>query len=90
MKHFLALFFLFFCTFINIHPVFSATIKNEDVKSITLIIVESHNKHSIIVEPKQQMDICSKGCFLTLSNGDKYALLGNENISIMDNRLTLH
>lgn len=66
----------------------AASIKNEDNKPFSLVIVEGSHKHSTVIEATHQVDICAKGCFITLDTGDKYALIGDELIDVANSKLT--
>ena len=69
----------FFCSLCS-----AATIKNVGPNSQNIIVTEGGEQHNIIIEPNQSQSICPKGCFITLVNGDKFALDGSETIEVVE------
>jgi hypothetical protein len=64
----------------------AATIVNKDDKPYTLIITEGGQRSEIGLGAGQTIMPCSAGCFLTLPNGDREALTGNETVEISGGR----
>lgn len=64
----------------------AASIKNIDAKTQTIIIAEGDNRRDVVLKTDQQISVCSKGCFITMPNGDRVALGGDETVEISNGR----
>ncbi|PSJ63828.1 hypothetical protein [Pseudaminobacter soli (ex Li et al. 2025)] len=61
---------------------FAASAVNKDPQPRTLIVTEGGSKSELAIGPGETVEFCSSGCFVTLPNGDREALTGNEAIEI--------
>lgn len=68
----------------------AATIQNSGDKAAIIIVAEGATRRDYSVDPQKQISFCLKGCFITLANGDRYALNGSEVIEISGNRISFH
>ncbi|EJF89019.1 hypothetical protein [Bartonella tamiae] len=64
----------------------AATLVNSDTETQTLIITEGSSRRDVLLKTDQKVDICSKGCFITFPNGDRFAIKAEDNISIIRGR----
>ena len=64
-----------------------ATLKNLDAEPFVLVVTERGEKTEIRLLEGQSIDFCFEGCFVTLANGDRAALLGDENVEISGGRI---
>lgn len=64
----------------------TASIKNIDAKTQTIIIAEGDNRRDVVLKTDQQISVCLKGCFITMPNGDRVALDGDETVEINNGR----
>lgn len=64
----------------------AATIINKDDNSYALVVSEGGQRSEIALGAGQTITICHGGCFLTLPNGDREALSGNETVEISGGR----
>ena len=64
----------------------AATVENMDDKAYTLTVTEGGERSEIGIEAGQTISICPGGCFLTLPDGDRAALSGNETVEITGGR----
>lgn len=64
-----------------------ATLKNLDAEPFVVIVTEHGDKTEIRLLQGQEIDFCFEGCFVTLANGDRAALLGDENVEISGGRI---
>lgn len=60
----------------------SASAVNRDSQPQTLIVTEGGNKSELSLAPGEAVEFCAAGCFVTLPNGDREALTGNETLEI--------
>ena len=60
----------------------AASITNSDSTAYTLVVTEGSQQTEVGIAPGQSIDICSGGCFVTMPNGDREALTGNETVDI--------
>ena len=63
-------------------PAVAASVTNKDADTQVLVIVEGGNRAEVALEPGSTETICPSGCFVTLPNGDRVALNGDENVEI--------
>ncbi|UXM94348.1 hypothetical protein N5853_09530 [Bartonella sp. HY329] len=68
----------------------AATVQNSGDKAAIIIVAEGAARRDYSVDPQKQISFCLKGCFITLANGDRYALNGSEAIEISGNRISFH
>ncbi|MAW85118.1 MAG: hypothetical protein CMJ42_01180 [Phyllobacteriaceae bacterium] len=67
-------------------PALAASLTNKDGDPRTLIVSEGASKSELSVAAGETVSICPNGCFLTLPNGDREALTGNETIEISNGK----
>ncbi|MEZ5871987.1 MAG: hypothetical protein R3D32_09085 [Nitratireductor sp.] len=60
----------------------AATITNMDAQSYTLKITEGGDQSEVGISSGQSVTACNSGCFITMPNGDRETLTGNENVEI--------
>ena len=65
-------------------PAMAATVTNAGDQPVELQVVESAGRMDISLDPGATEEICPGGCFLTLPNGDRVGLTGNETVTIKD------
>jgi len=63
-------------------PAMAASVTNKDADIQVLVIVEDGSRSEVAVEPGSTETICSSGCFVTLPNGDRIALTGDETVEL--------
>lgn len=63
-------------------PALAASITNKDGDPIVLTIVENGNRSELALGAGETESVCSSGCFVTLPNGDRVALNGDETVEI--------
>lgn len=63
-------------------PAMAASVTNKDADTQVLVIVEDGSRMELAVEPGSTETICSSGCFVTLPNGDRIALTGDETVEL--------
>lgn len=61
---------------------FAASAVNKDTQPRTLIVTEGGSKSELAIGAGETVDFCLNGCFVTMPNGDREALTGNEAIEI--------
>lgn len=61
---------------------FAASVTNHDSEPRTLRVTEAGNQIDLVVAGGETVEFCQSGCFVTLPNGDREALTGNEVIEI--------
>ncbi|PHP67525.1 hypothetical protein CSC94_07405 [Zhengella mangrovi] len=66
--------------------VFAASLTNKDADPRTIIVTEGGSKGEISVNAGESVSICPNGCFLTMPNGDREALKGDETIDISNGK----
>lgn len=67
--------------------VFAATVKNNDLTVQLLIIAEGSTRSNISLNTDQVITVCTKGCFITFSNKDNFAIKANDTIEIDEGRV---
>lgn len=67
-------------------PGLAASLTNKDGDTRTLIVSEGASKSELSVASGETVSICPNGCFLTMPNGDREALKGNEMIEISNGK----
>ncbi|MCM2472101.1 hypothetical protein HGO38_01245 [Rhizobium sp. CG5] len=60
----------------------AASITNAGEATVTLTIVEDGTKTNVAIDAGATEAMCPKGCFVTLPNGDRIGLVGNESVEI--------
>ncbi len=63
-------------------PALAASITNKDADAVVLTIVENGSRSEVAVGAGQTESVCPSGCFVTLPNGDRVALNGDETVEI--------
>ena len=64
----------------------AATVINKDDKDYTLTVTEGGDRSEIGLGAGQTISLCNSGCFITMPNGDREALTGNETVEINGGR----
>lgn len=67
----------------------AATVTNAGSAAVVLVVVEGGNREDVSIDAGQSQTICPAGCFVTLPNGDRIGLEGNETIEIKDGSTTI-
>lgn len=67
----------------------AASVTNTGDKSVVIIVVEAGKRASFTVDAGASQSICGGGCFVTLPNGDRLGLLGDEQIDIKNGSATV-
>ena len=67
-------------------PAYAASVTNKDDVRRTLIVTERGAKSELVLSAGETVEFCSSGCFVTMPNGDREALSGNEAIEISGGR----
>lgn len=62
--------------------VLAASAVNKDSEPRTLIVTEGGSRSELTLAPGETVEFCSSGCFVTMPNGDRVALTGNEDVEI--------
>lgn len=65
---------------------YAAKVTNLDNVTHTLTITEGENKIELNIGPGETIDICPSGCFVTMPNGDREVLTGQETLQIEASR----
>ncbi|GAA2817608.1 hypothetical protein GCM10010836_06280 [Aminobacter aminovorans] len=60
----------------------AASAVNLDAEPRTLIVTEGGSKTELSLAAGETVEFCSSGCFVTLPNGDREALTGDETVEI--------
>ncbi|WP_455481573.1 hypothetical protein V4P56_03530 [Bartonella sp. B35(2025)] len=66
--------------------VFSATVKNTDLKAQSFTIAEGSTFSTISLNNNQTVTVCLKGCFIIFPNKDHFAITAEDNIEINEGR----
>lgn len=67
----------------------AATVTNKDSAPIVLSVVENGNRMEVALDAGASQSLCPTGCFLTLPNGDRIGLQGNEKVDIINGSGTI-
>lgn len=70
--------------------IMAATILNSGDKAVVIIVSEGARRRDYSIDPQKQISVCLKGCFMTLPDGDRYALKGEENVEVSGSRIIFH
>lgn len=65
-----------------IAPALAASITNKDGDAIVLMIVEKGSRSELALGAGETQSVCPSGCFVTLPNGDRVGLNGDEAVEI--------
>ncbi|NKN36315.1 hypothetical protein HFC70_08080 [Agrobacterium sp. a22-2] len=60
----------------------AASITNAGEGTVTLTVVEKGTKVNVAIDAGATETMCPAGCFVTLPNGDRIGLVGNETVEI--------
>lgn len=63
-------------------PAFAASITNKDGDPMVVTIVENGKRTELALGAGATESVCPSGCFVTLPNGDRVALNGDETVEI--------
>jgi hypothetical protein len=83
MMKLLASAFAFLCVSLLAGHAMAASITNSDSEALTLQITEEGVRADMVIEPGETVEVCTAGCFLTLPNGDRTVLEGEEAVEII-------
>ncbi|WP_306121040.1 MULTISPECIES: hypothetical protein [unclassified Roseitalea] len=64
-------------------PAHGASIVNNDGEPRTLIVTENGVQSELVIGAGETRSFCTSGCFITLPNGDRAALIGTERLQIV-------
>ncbi len=67
-------------------PVLAASAVNNDSEVRTLVVTEGSKQEELAIAPGQTVQFCFSSCFVTMPDGDRFALSGNEVIEISGGR----
>ena len=67
-------------------PAAAATVTNLDDTAHTLIVTEGGEQVEVSIGAGESIQICPTGCFVTMPNGDREVLSGNERLEIEASR----
>lgn len=62
----------------------AATLTNSGSSTVTVQVADSGGRFDVSLEPGASEDVCPSGCFVTLPNGDRIGLGGQEKLDIKD------
>ncbi|KPF47107.1 hypothetical protein ACSV9I_01710 [Rhizobium sp. G187] len=62
----------------------AATINNGGASAVVIVVVEDGSKVELALDAGASETICPAGCFVTLPNGDRIGLAGDETIELGD------
>ena len=62
----------------------AASLENKDGDTQTVTVTEDGVRNELAVTPGEVINFCAGGCFITMPNGDRAALSGNETVQIVD------
>ena len=61
----------------------AASVTNQNGEPTTLIVTEDGVKSELVVGAGATVSFCTGGCFITLPNGDRAALAGEESLELV-------
>lgn len=67
-------------------PVLAASALNNDSEVRVLVVTEGSKQEELAIAPGQTVQFCFSSCFVTMPDGDRFALSGNEVIEISGGR----
>ncbi|RST87863.1 hypothetical protein EJC49_03290 [Aquibium carbonis] len=67
-------------------PVLAASALNNDTEVRVLVVTEGSKQEELVIAPGQTVQFCFSSCFVTMPDGDRFALSGNEVIEISGGR----
>jgi len=67
-------------------PVLAASALNSDTEVRILVVTEGSKQEELAIAPGQTVQFCFSSCFVTMPDGDRFALSGNEIIEISGGR----
>jgi hypothetical protein len=67
-------------------PVLAASALNSDAEVRVLVVTEGSKQEELAIAPGQTVQFCFSSCFVTMPDGDRFALSGNEVIEISGGR----
>ncbi len=62
----------------------AATLTNSGSSAVVVQVADSSGRYDVSLEPGASEDVCPSGCFVTLPNGDRIGLGGQETVDIHD------
>ncbi len=62
----------------------AASLENKDASTHTVTVTEEGVRNELAVASGEIINFCGSGCFITMPNGDRAALSGNESVQIVD------
>ncbi len=62
----------------------AASLENKDSSTQTVTVTEDGVRNELAVAAGEVINFCGGGCFITMPNGDRAALSGNEAVQIVD------
>lgn len=70
--------------------VWAAEVTNNGAADILILVTEDGQRSEMTIAVGQKLNFCEEGCFVTLPNGDRHALVGTEKIEISDGSVTVN
>ena len=62
----------------------AASLENKDGSTQTITVTEDGVRNELAVAAGEVINFCGGGCFITMPNGDRAALSGDEAVQIVD------
>lgn len=62
----------------------AATLTNGGSSTVVVQVADTSGRFDVSLEPGASEDVCPSGCFVTLPNGDRIGLGGQEKVNIKD------
>jgi hypothetical protein len=62
----------------------AASLENKDSDTQTITVTEDGVRNELAIAAGEVINFCAGGCFITMPNGDRAALSGNESVQIVD------
>ena len=89
MKQFYARLFVVVVGSLLAGPTLAASVLNTGSSAVVIVVVEEGTRTEISLDAGGSDTICASGCFLTLPNGDRIGLAGDETVEIKDGIATI-
>lgn len=70
--------------FTSLHAAGAATLTNSGDSVVVVQVADTSGRYDVSLDPGASEDVCPSGCFVTLPNGDRIGLGGQEKVDIHD------
>jgi hypothetical protein len=64
----------------------AASAINLDSEPRTIVVTEGSSRSELVIGAGEAIEFCPTGCFVTMPNGDREVLTGNETLEISDGK----